>query len=211
MHAGRHLLDAGCGTGGYLRYLLDEGHFAGAAGADIASAAIDLARERVPEADLRVAPLHELPFEDASFDLAVSNDVLQHVPEAHVHDSLLELRRILVSGGTLLLRTNGSRRLRRERDDWRAYDASTLRRELESAGFGVKRITYANTALSLLAALRRRVPHAPSEERHGIPMEAPLGLVSMVGGASLSAERRWLGRGRALPYGHTLFSLAVRP
>ena len=211
LHTGLRLLDAGCGTGGYLRFLLDEGRFADVAGVDIAGAAIELARERVPEADLRVTPLRELPFPDGSFELVVSNDVLQHVPEADVHESLLELQRVLVPGGALLLRTNGSRRLRRERDDWRAYDAATLRRELENAGFAIERLTHANAALSLAGAARGRLPHAPSDERHGIPTKLPGRLVSTLGSLTLSAEAWWAGRGRSLPYGHTLFAMATAP
>jgi len=210
MHAGGRLLDAGCGTGGFLRFALEEGAFDHVAGTDIAGAAIELARERVPEAELHVVPLRELPFSGASFELVVSNDVLQHVPELEVGESLRELRRVLVTGGALLLRTNGSRRLRRERDDWRAYDANTLRDRLVESGFQVERVTHANLILSLLAAMRGRVPHAPSEERHGIPMKPPGKLVSAVGGIALAGEARWLRRGRSLPYGHTLFALAVR-
>src|SRR5438093_3607485 len=78
---GARLLDAGCGTGGFLRWLLDRGTFAAAAGVDIGGAAIELARARVPEADLRVGALRELSFDDDSFELAVMDDVLQHVPE----------------------------------------------------------------------------------------------------------------------------------
>ena len=47
-------------------------------GVDIGSAAIELARERVPEAELAVTPLTTLPFEDGTFDLVSLNDVLQH-------------------------------------------------------------------------------------------------------------------------------------
>lgn len=210
MHADLRLLDAGCGTGGFLRFLSDSGRFSSAAGADIASAAIELARMRIPEADLRVAPLHELPFEENTFDLVVTNDVLQHVPEADVEASLGELRRVLTAGGTLFVRTNGSRRLRRERDDWRAYDAGTLRRVLDDAGFGVERLTHANAVLSLLAAARGRVPHAPSEERHGIPTKRPGRLVSTVGGLALATEASWVRRGHSFPFGHTLLAIAQR-
>jgi SAM-dependent methyltransferase len=207
---GRRVLDAGCGTGGVLRWQADLGGVASLAGVDIGSAAIELARQRVPEADLHVAPLVDLPFGDASFDLVLTNDVLQHVHEDDVQASLAELRRMVAPGGTLLLRTNGARRLRRERHDWRAYDRRTLVEELRRAGFRCERVTYANTLLSLAAILQRRTPHAPSEERHGIPTTAPSGVRAAVGSGLLAAETRWLRRpGRQLPYGHTLFALAV--
>lgn len=205
---GQRLLDAGCGTGGFLRWALASGSFASAAGVDIGSAAIELAVESLPGVDLRAAPLRTLPFDDDSFDLVVSNDVLQHVPEGDVDASLSELRRVLAPYGTVLLRTNGSRRLRREREDWRAYDRSSLEGALERAGFTVERVTYANMVLSVYGALRGRSPHAPSEQRDGIPRE-PSRTVSALGGGLLAAEARWLARpGRSLPYGHTLFAVA---
>jgi SAM-dependent methyltransferase len=208
---GTRVLDAGCGTGGLLRWMLDRGSFETAAGVDLASSAIALARERVPEADLRAAPLSALPFDDAAFDLVVSNDVLQHVHEDDVARSLDELHRVLEPGGTLLLRTNGARELRRERDDWRAYDRATLTAGLSSAGFEIERSTHANTILSLWAAIRRRAPHAPSEEADGIPTRAPGSVVTAVGNRILAAERWYVSTGRMLPYGHTLFAVARRP
>jgi SAM-dependent methyltransferase len=207
--SGQRLLDAGCGTGGFLRWALDRGSFSASAGVDVATAAIELAHARVPEADLHAAALAALPFEDASFDLVVSNDVLQHVHEDDVAASLSELRRVLSPSGTLLLRTNGARRLRRERDDWRAYDRATLTAELERAGFSCERLTYANTAPSLWGALRGRSPCAPTEESDGVPSRRPRRVGQCVGGALLQAEARYLSRpGRTLPYGHTLFAVA---
>jgi len=211
VHDGTRVLDAGCGTGGYLRFLLDKCRVRAVAGTDIAERAIELARQRIPEADLRVAPLSELPFPDDSFELAVSNDVFQHVTEAEARASLFELRRVLNPGGTLLLRTNGSRRLRRERDDWRAYDRGTLRADLESVGFAVERLTHANMVLSLAGAARGRVPHAPREDGHGIPTRPPSRVVSGIGSIALSAERLWIRRGGSLAYGHTLLALATTP
>ena len=207
---GRTVLDAGCGTGGMLRWQADLGGAARLAGVDISSAAIELARQRVPDADLHVAPLIALPFDDASFDLVLTNDVLQHVPEGDIAPSLAELRRVLAPGGALLLRTNGARRLRRERDDWRAYDKGTLVEALRSAGLRCERVTYANTLLSLAAIVQRRTPHAPSEERHGIPTAPQSGLRAAVGARVLAAEASLLARpGRTLPYGHTMFALMV--
>jgi SAM-dependent methyltransferase len=206
---GQRILDAGCGTGGFLRWALDNGSFASAAGIDIGSAAIELARERVPEADLRTGPLSALPFADQSFDLVVTNDVLQHVPEKDVAESLRQLGRVLADGGTLFVHTNGSKVLRRERDDWRAYDRATLIQELEAADFRCERVTYANTVLSYWGVFRGRVPHAPSESQDGIPSVPPSRAVSAIGGMLLAAEARWLSvPGRTLPFGHTLLAVA---
>jgi SAM-dependent methyltransferase len=204
------VLDAGCGTGGYLRWLLDNGAFTGAAGVDVASAAIELARQRVPEAELHVAPLSALPLVNERFDLVVTNDVLQHVDDSEIDASMAEVRRVLRPGGTLLARTNGSHRLRRERSDWRAYDAATLRRQFEEGGFAVERVTYANCLPSLWGRSRGRVPHAPSDERHGIPAPEPP-LRSVVGNRLLHLEALALSVPAVrIPYGHTLFALGRR-
>ena len=111
------------------------------AGVDISAEAVELARDAVPGAELHVAPVHDLPFQDSSFDVAVLNDVLQHVDEDEVDAGLRELRRVLRPDGVLLVRTNGGRHARREQADWRLYDAGSLEAELEAAGFGVLRIT----------------------------------------------------------------------
>jgi SAM-dependent methyltransferase len=206
---GLALLDVGCGTGGFLRFALHSGSPRRVCGVDVSSAAIELARTRVPQAELHVTPAWETKFEDGAFDLVVMNDVLQHLPEARVHETLTELRRVLTPGGALLVRTGGALRLRRERDDWRAYDRRTLRRTLEHAGFACERVTYVNVVPSLWAAVRGHYPHAPTEEHHGVA-EVPGRAQSTVAPWLLEAEARYLGATTlALPYGHTLLALAT--
>ena len=65
--AGDRVLELGCGTGVFLRTVVDLG--AEATGLDASTALIELARARVPQADLRVGDLQELPFPDKSFDV----------------------------------------------------------------------------------------------------------------------------------------------
>jgi ubiquinone/menaquinone biosynthesis C-methylase UbiE len=205
---GQRLLDAGCGTGGFLRWAQDTGAFGHLSGVDIAPGAIELARERVPGAALSVTSLADLPYGDSSFDVVVVNDVLQHVAEAELEQSLGEVRRVLRPDGVLLLRTNGARHARRERDDWRIYDRAALAAILEAAGLRCERLTYANVALSLLAAARGTSPRAPTDTSHGIPAPASP-LQNALGYRALRAEARYLAGGsRALPYGHTLLALA---
>jgi SAM-dependent methyltransferase len=206
---GQSLLDAGCGTGGFLAWASGLGSFERLCGTDVSPEAIELAREVVPGADLRVAPLHRLPFDDATFDVAVLNDVLQHVREDEVGAGLGELGRALRADGVLLVRTNGVRHARREREDWRAYDAEALAAELRRGGFRVLRLTYANMVLSLWAAVLGRAPTSPTSERDGIP--EPGGAVKRaLGSRLLAVEARYLaGPGRRLPYGHNLLAMAV--
>jgi SAM-dependent methyltransferase len=63
----RSVLDVGCGTGVFLRLCADRG--AAVAGLDASEELLAVARERVPEADLRVGDLQTLPYEDDAFDL----------------------------------------------------------------------------------------------------------------------------------------------
>jgi len=203
------LLDAGCGTGGFLRWASARGSFGQTCGVDVSSEAVSLAREAVPGAEISVAPIDDLPFEARAFDLIAMNDVLQHVEEADVTASIAELRRVLRLDGALLVRTNGGRKMRRERSDWRLYDERSLRDELEHGGFRIVRITYANLVLSLWGALRGKAPKAPNESSCGIP-EPARGLSNAIGRAVLGQEARYLrGPGRHVPFGHTLFALAV--
>ena len=205
---GQSLLDAGCGTGGFLVWAVGTGAFDRLCGTDLSAEAIELAREIVPQAELHVASLDELPFDEASFDVAALQDVIQHVHEDAVTAGLRELRRVLRPDGVLLVRTNGARGLRRERADWRAYDADALGAELRRGGFTVLRVTYANAALSLLAEARGSRPRAPTAEQDGIPAQDTAASAAL-GRRLLALEARYLAKpGRRLPFGHSLLALA---
>jgi SAM-dependent methyltransferase len=78
--AGKTVLDAGCGLGGFAEYASEWGA-ARVVGVDL-STAIDAARERLGDAvDLVQADIYALPFERGSFDLAYSIGVLHHLPD----------------------------------------------------------------------------------------------------------------------------------
>jgi SAM-dependent methyltransferase len=65
--AGSAVLEVGCGSGVFLRNAADRG--ARVFGLDAAERLIELARRRVPEAELRVGDMQFLPYEDDSFDV----------------------------------------------------------------------------------------------------------------------------------------------
>jgi SAM-dependent methyltransferase len=205
---GLSLLDAGCGTGGFLRFARGLGVFERLCGIDLSAEAVALARAELPEADLRIGRLTELPFEPSSFDVVALNDVLQHIDESELDASLWALRRALKPTGALVLRTNGARAPWRARSDWRLYDPASLGADLRRGGFRVERMTYANTAVSVLRAARGLTPGPPTDETTGIP--GPSGAAATaIGSRLLALEARYLaGPGRSLPYGHTLLAVA---
>lgn len=100
------LLDAGCGRGRNLIYLVGAGHDVHAVDADEANVAA--VRERMPalaDARVQVAQVEALPFADDAFDVVVSNAVL-HFARDHDHfDAMVaEMLRVLAPGGMLFVR-----------------------------------------------------------------------------------------------------------
>jgi SAM-dependent methyltransferase len=67
LRAGERVLDVGCGAGAFLRLVAGRG--ARPFGLDASEALIEFARERLPDADLRVGEMEALPYEEDSFDL----------------------------------------------------------------------------------------------------------------------------------------------
>jgi SAM-dependent methyltransferase len=87
LEPGQSVLDIGCGAGVFLRLVADRG--ARAFGLDASEALIAAARERVPEADLRVGDMESLPYDDNSSDLVTgfnsfffANDMVAALAEA---------------------------------------------------------------------------------------------------------------------------------
>lgn len=107
---GMQLLDAGCGTGRNLHYLLQTG--VKVYGADVSSEAIqrvrELASEMAPtlaESNFIVTDLQTLPFDSQKFDVVICSAVL-HFAHSKVHFKAMvhELWRVLKPGGMLFCR-----------------------------------------------------------------------------------------------------------
>lgn len=88
-------LDLCCGQGNVSEALLSRG--CGVIGIDFSPAMLTFARRRVPKAIFIEADAQDLPFDDAEFDIVVSNLGVCHVPDQP--RSLAEVRRVLRRGG----------------------------------------------------------------------------------------------------------------
>ncbi|MGQ0776360.1 MAG: class I SAM-dependent methyltransferase [Pseudonocardiales bacterium] len=99
---GNRVLDFGCGVGRLSNVLAE--HARSVAGVDIADSMIEQARQlnRHPDRlEFYHYDGHWLPFDDNSFDSAVSLMVLQHSPPAVQLSCLLELQRVVRPGGVI--------------------------------------------------------------------------------------------------------------
>lgn len=94
------MLDAGCGVGDHVSWLLDQG--ADMVGVDASEVALETARDRFGDrAAFHRADLADpLPFDADDFDAVLSHLVLDHLPDWET--PLAEFRRVLDPGGTLV-------------------------------------------------------------------------------------------------------------
>jgi 2-polyprenyl-3-methyl-5-hydroxy-6-metoxy-1,4-benzoquinol methylase len=105
---GARVLDVGCGEGRFAAALARAG--AAVVGIDVAAEPLRRARARHPELDLRLVDAEgPWPLQDASFDAVWAGEVLEHV--ADTAGWLSQVRRVLRSGGSLLLSTPAHGRL----------------------------------------------------------------------------------------------------
>lgn len=93
----RRILDIGCGEGGLVRQLIDEG--ADASGVDPGEQAVAEARRKVPGAQFQMAGAEALPFDDGAFDLTVMVNALHHVPTHLMRRALREGLRVVKGSG----------------------------------------------------------------------------------------------------------------
>lgn len=94
---GSRVLDVGCGSGDVLAQARYRG--ATASGIDPAAALLDIAGDRLPDADLRHGGMEALPFEDESFDAVVYVNSLMFGDDRV--GALREARRVLGTDGRL--------------------------------------------------------------------------------------------------------------
>jgi SAM-dependent methyltransferase len=153
------ILDAGCGTGGFLAALGTQRPDLTRIGLEWDSIAARRARSKSKDAIVR-GSVNVIPFADASFDAAVSADVLCHAA-VDPPTALKELHRILRPGGSLILNLPAYTWLLSAHDrqvhNARRFTAHSTAALLRQAGFTPIRARYWNSLLLPLMIIQRKL------------------------------------------------------
>ncbi|OFW60403.1 MAG: hypothetical protein A2Y75_01825 [Candidatus Solincola sediminis] len=138
-NGGWNILDAGCGTGGNFGFLASYGQVRGC---DYSEEAIRFCNLRGGY-EVQVASIYELPYEDKSFDLVTSLDVIEHL--RFDLPAFEEIWRVLKPGGYALVTLPAGRHLYSDFDclagHLRRYCRDEVRLLLGESGLEPLRIT----------------------------------------------------------------------
>lgn len=101
--SGNKILDAGCGYGALVDFLLRKGYQP--EGIDFNKASIDVATRLFPNAKIKLADIEGLnEYSDSSFDTIVLKDSLHHLAgEGNLKASFKNFRRILKANGRIVI------------------------------------------------------------------------------------------------------------
>ena len=202
------VLDAGCGTGGFLAQLAQFMPDSETFGLDADETASRWAAEKSTR-PVCTASINALPFANAAFAAIFSVDVLCHrdVDEAR---ALGQFHRCLTAGGLLILNLPAYRWLMSRHDtavyNARRYTRRGVVRLLRAAGFRPVFTGYWNMfLLPLMVATRKLLPGGADSD---VKLQPP--LIDAVCGAATSFERGLMRAGIRLPFGGSVLAVAVK-
>lgn len=203
---GARILDAGCGSGRNMVELCRHGVVTGV---ELSDASVKIARGR-GAGEVVAGSVLEMPFPDASFDFAVSLDVIEHLEDDLA--ALRELRRVIAPGGALLLTVPAYQWLWSGHDvinhHHRRYTRRSLKRVAEEAGWHQTRTTYFNSLLLPVAILLRVLDRFNTKTTESsLDLWVPPELLNWTLERPLTLEAAMIARGGRIPAGLSLLSV----
>lgn len=98
-------LDVGCGSGGWIRTLIQWGARAeNLCGVDLLQDRIDEAIRLTPGVDFRAASGFSIPYDGGNFDIVCAHTLFSSIPDAVARDAIAgEMARVLKSGGAVFI------------------------------------------------------------------------------------------------------------
>ena len=203
------ILDAGCGTGGFLAQLAALCPNRALFGLD----ADQMACRRAAAKSARpvcVGSINALPFPEGVFSAVFSVDVLCH-NTVDERSAVLQFRRCLADNGWLIVNVPAYRWMLSRHDaavhNVRRYTAKGLRRLLEAAGFRIVYATYWNAVLFPLMVITRKF--LPRRGATSDVTEYPR-LIDALCRAATTFETTLLRKGLRLPFGGSLIAIATK-
>ena len=211
------ILDIGCGTGAMSQKLECFGEVTSA---DFSPLALDFCRRR-NLSHIREADAMNLPFPDASYDVIVALDILEHLPDDQA--AMRQFCRVLKPGGYVVATVPAYQSLWSSHDvalmHYRRYVAREVRDRFVAAGLTITRLSYAMTLLypvvwavrraSILKSKRGGASDDPNAAPKASLVAVPRFLNRLLIGL-LALENVLIRRVR-LPFGLSVFCLAQKP
>ena len=207
---GRPILDAGCGSGGFLARLAARFPERAVLGLDAEPWACARAAAKSGR-PVCVGSVDSLPFADGAFAAIFSADVLCHrnVDEPR---ALRQFHRCLAADGRLILNLPAYRWMLSGHDaavhNVRRYTAGGLDRRLRAAGFRLLHATYWNALLFPLMAAARKLAPGGGAPRSDVALYP--GPVDALCRAATGFETALLRAGLRLPFGGSLLAVAAK-
>jgi SAM-dependent methyltransferase len=204
--ASARILDAGCGSGRNMVELARRGTVAGV---ELSDTSVSVARERAA-GEVVLGSVLEMPFADASFDLAVCLDVIEHLEDDGA--ALGELRRVVAPGGSLLVTVPAYQWLWSGHDEvnhhHRRYTDGSLKRVAEQAGWEQVRSTHFNSLLLPVAILLRVLDRfSRKTTESSLDLWVPPEPLNWLLERPLLLEADLIGRGGRIPAGLSLLAV----
>jgi ubiquinone/menaquinone biosynthesis C-methylase UbiE len=203
------VLDAGCGTGGLIRFLQHSEPDWSITGLDYSELACSLARERT-DARIQKGSITDLPFPDEHFDIVVCADVISQVEDAS--KALSEFARVVKPGGMVVINVAAYMWMWSYHDDTcetkHRFRKSKLLQIIRACGLTPVLATYANMFIFPFVIARRKIfpPVSPTSD---VRSYSP--LVENLFGTFAKLEYQLISDGRNLPTGSSVFIAARNP